>query len=303
MAELAFLACIEAGNLENQALLLFRSIRRYGGRFAKAPIHSFQPRQGSPLRPDSLEALKALDVHHHTDILNDRFIDYPISNKVFVCAWAERGLDEDILVFCDSDTIFVGEPSAFALDTQKAVALRPVDNRNRGSTGPGSKEDEYWQKLYEICGVSATPFVETTVDRTRIRAYWNAGLIVARRSHGLFQEWENDFLRLMEAGHVPSGQVTFMDQLALAGTLSRTPDIVETLDYRYNYPLPKRSLLQPSEQHAQFEDLIHVHYHRWFNKARFLHALRPPIDPRSEIFAWINEFLPFEPTIDTPLRF
>lgn len=297
---LAFLACVEPGNLENQGLLLFRSIRRFGGRFADAPIYSFQPRSGGPLRAETLRTMDELGVCHRTEVLNGRFPDYPISNKVFVSSWAEAHLDEDVLVFCDSDTIFVGEPQALELD--QGVAVRPVDHRNRGSKGPGSREDPYWRRLYEICGITAEPYVSTAIEGERIRAFWNAGLVAARRTTGLFHAWERDFLQLMDAGHLPGGQITFMDQLALAATLAREPGLVRQLDARYNYALPKRSVMRAPERDYQLEDLIHVHYHRWFNKPGFLGSLRPPLE-RDPIYGWLERFLPFEPLIETPTRY
>src|SRR5215813_5915876 len=44
--EVGFVACIERGVLETQALLLFESIRRYAGCFSGCPIYALSPRQG-----------------------------------------------------------------------------------------------------------------------------------------------------------------------------------------------------------------------------------------------------------------
>lgn len=301
--KIAFIACIENGNLENQALLLFRSIRKFAGKYKDAPIYSFQPRRGLPLKKDTLKVLEELDVMHNTEVLNTEFNHYPIGNKIFASARAEKLLKEDILVFLDSDTVIVNEPSDFDLPAGTVAAVRPVDNKNRGSTGPRDPNDEYWRKLYFICGAPEAPFVETTVDSKKIRAYWNAGLVVVRRSEGLFQRWKDDFLKLMKAGHIPKGQITFMDQLALAATLANVANGIRTLDYRYNYSLPKRPLLKEPYRTAELEDLIHIHYHRWFNKPGFLGALRPPLNRSSLIYTWISSFLPFHPIIDDPLRF
>lgn len=299
---LAYLACIESGNLENQALLLFRSIRKYGGRFRHAPVYAFQRRGSPPLKVDTMQTMEELCVRHRSEV-DDRFPDLPLVNKIFVTSWAETHLDEEILVFCDSDTIFVGEPTAFDLDKHVSAALRPVPQRKFGSSGPGCAEDEYWRRLYELCGVTNEPFVETTITRERIRAYWNSGLIVARRSEALFAQWEDDFLRLMKAGHVPPRQgKLFIDQLALSATLARARQEVRVLDARYNYQLPKRPIMPPPDRDYQLADLIHVHYHAWFNKPGYLETLRPPLDRESETYRWVSSFLPFQPTIDKALR-
>lgn len=300
---LAFISCIERGNLENQALLLFRSIRRFAGKYKNAPIYSFQARKGPRLKKDTLEMFDKLGVSHSTEILNDEFNHYPIGNKVFACARAEESVKEDILVFLDSDTVMLNEPIDFQLPAGTFAAVRPVDNKNRGSCGPTDPNDGYWQELYAICKVAEAPYIETVVDAKKIRAYWNAGLIVVRRTTGLFQQWKEDFQTLMKEGHIPGDRITFMDQLALAATFARVANRIRTLDYRYNYPLPKRPLLPEPYCRAELEDLIHIHYHRWFNKPEFLKLLRPPLDCQSPIYRWIASFLPFQPAIDDALRF
>lgn len=300
---LAFIACVESGNLENQALLLFRSIRKFAGHYKDAPIYSFQPRRGAPLRKDTLNLFEALEVTHSTEVLNAEFHHYPIGNKVFASARAEELLKEDILVFLDSDSVIVNEPRDLDLPAGTATAVRPVDHKNRGSTGPSDPNDGYWRRLYAICGAPEAPFLETGVSAQKIRSYWNAGLLAVNRSEGLFQRWKDDFLKLMQAGHVPKGQITFMDQLALAATLARVAERIRVLDPRYNYPLPKRPLLKEPYRTAELDSLIHIHYHRWFNKPGFLSLVSPPLNNRSPVYNWLSSWLPFQPTIDDPLRF
>ncbi|HHT9106475.1 MAG TPA: hypothetical protein ACFYD7_11470 [Candidatus Wujingus californicus] len=298
-----FIACVESGNLENQALLLFRSIRKYAGRYKNAPIYSFQPRNGKTLKEDTLKAFEDLGVMHSTEKLNTEFHYYPRANKIFACARAEEVSRQDIFVFLDSDTVVMNEPDSFELPNDMVAAVRPVDNKNEGSAGIDDPNDEYWKKMYLICGVPETPFVESVVDRKKIRSYWNSGLVVMRRSEGLFQQWRDNFIKLMQAKHAPGGRLAFVEQLSLSPTLAKVADKIKILDYRYNYPLPKRSLLVEPYRSAQLEDLIHIHYHRWFNKPGFLEMLMPPLNRHSEIYKWISSFLPFQPTINDPLRF
>jgi hypothetical protein len=306
---IAFIACVESGNLENQALLLFRSIRKYAGRFKESPIYSFQPRNGPPLNKNTIKAFEELCVEHNTELLNTHYDHYPIGNKIFASARAEEIKKEDILVFLDTDTVILNEPADFDIPADIAVAVRPVDSKNNGSTGPEDSNDSYWQRLYSICGVPEGQYVTTTIDNRRIRAFWNSGLIAVRRSECLFQQWKDNFIKLMKAGHIPKERITrkerltFMDQLALAPTLTNVSERLKILNYRYNYPLPKRPLMVKPYRDTALEDLIHVHYHRWFNKPDFLSLLRPKLNTGSEVFKWISGFLPFEPIIDKPMRF
>lgn len=307
--KIAFIACAEKGYLEDQTKLLCRSIRQFAGRYRESSIYTFQPREGTAVAPETLASFQDLDVTHITETINTTYPNYPIGNKIFICAWAERNLSEDIIVFLDSDTMFCNEPEAFALPDDVVAAVRPVDKKGRGSKGEKDPNDEYWQLLYNLCGVNSRPFVETTIYQERIRAYFNAGLIVGRRSAGLFQEWETNFLKLMEAAHVPTKRATQeatlnnMDQLSLAATLSDVMASVSILDERYNYPLPLRAINQSPLATAELSSLIHIHYHRWFRKPNFLRLLRPPLDPNDEIFTWIEPQLPLHPVLHDSLGF
>lgn len=299
----AFLVCVEKGNLENQAMLLCRSIRRFGGRFGNAPIHCFKPRQGPSLGLETMALFEQLHVSFHDEVLNPDFDCYPIFNKVFVCAWAERNLGEEILVFLDSDSAILQEPSDFFLPAGVAAAVRPVDRKNKASAGPRDRQEAYWQKLYDLTGVQARPFVQTAVNGQTIRGYWNAGLIVARRSAGVFGDWRRDFELLMKAKHFPphDGPLNNMDQFSLATSLSRIHPQVRTLDYRYNYNLQLRALYAPAERSADLAELVHIHYHLCFNQPDFLQTVDPPLDRHSAIYRWLNGYLPFHPVLEDPL--
>ena len=298
----AFIACVEHGKLEAQASLLFRSLRRYGGADRDARAVAFQPREGPPLDAATTSLFQELDVELITERLNVDFHHYPIANKVFASAWAERHLDVDVIVFLDSDTFFCGEPTELHLGAGASAAVRPVNRKNRGSAGPGDKNDAYWLELYRLLGVEPGRFCETAAERERIREYWNAGLIVARREDGVFARWERDFLTLMERQHIPKNGLNNVDQFSLAGTLTAYGDRVCVLDGRYNYPLPMRAELLEPLRSAPLEELRHVHYFRWFQKPGFLDALEPALPADSEMVAWLKGWLPLPPVDDDPGR-
>jgi hypothetical protein len=86
-----------------------------------------------------------------------------------------------------------------------------------------------------------------------------------------------------------------MDQLALAAVLARRWPKVALLDDRYNYPLPLRVRLQSPWRESQLSNLVHIHYHRWFNQPGFLRRLVPTLDPDDPVGQWLDEQLPFLP--------
>jgi hypothetical protein len=287
---IAFVACVERGELENKAILLCRSIRRFAGAYADAPIYTFQPREGTAISRETALQLADLGVCHSSERLNTDFAHYAIGNKIFASARAEQLASEDVLVFLDTDTVILDEPRAFELRDGIDAAVCPVDFhrstepesgddpfwlthfRRVGSSGPGDPMDAYWLRMYELLGIEARPFIDTACSGQRIRAYFNSGMIAVRRSAGLFAQWRDDFLTLMTAGHIPrNGPLHYMDQLSLAATLTRVWTRVTVLDRRYNHALPGRDLVREPLRSIGREALVHVHYNSMFDTvARWL---------------------------------
>jgi len=297
-----FLLCVERGPLEAQTLLCVESLRAFGGELAEAPVYAFAPRPGHEPAPATASALERLGVTVVAEALNPRLGDLPHTNKVFVAAWAEAELDADVLVFCDSDTVFLGPPVELGTGDWEA-AVRPVGAVNRGSTGAGHKNEEAWETIYRELGVSARPFVETAVGGERVRAYFNAGLVALRRSSGLGAAWRDATLRLLETPIAQQAPLRRqIDQLALGGILADRFERVEILPETYNFPLPKRVKLPARMQAYELADLIHVHGHQWLHLPGFLEEIRPPLDSASEAYRWLDERLPLEPTIEGPFR-
>ena len=48
-ASTTFVTCIESGGLEEQTIRLMKSLRKWGGKFADAPVYAVNPRFGVPL--------------------------------------------------------------------------------------------------------------------------------------------------------------------------------------------------------------------------------------------------------------
>jgi hypothetical protein len=300
VASIGLLIRVARGKLEAQSLLLVESVRAWGGTLARAPVYAFTSPEDSPSE-ETMERLSAHDVSQVELSLDSPYREPPVLNKVFVSAWAERELEHEVLAFVDSDTVFLDDPRELTLDGWLA-ATKPVGNsRTAGSTGPGDPNEPYWQRVYELLGVRSWPFVTTTVDRARIRAYWNTGLIAARRSAGLFQAWEEALVRLFEAGCVFKKPV-LMEQVAWAGVIADIHDRVRILPEEYNYPLPKRTLLPPGVRDLELDELVHVHYHRWGHLPGFLGEVRPPLDSGTDRYRWLEERFPLTPTIDEPFR-
>jgi hypothetical protein len=303
-----FLLCVERGPLESQTLLCVESLRRWGGEMADAPVYTFAPRPGSEPAAATVDRLGELGVQHVSEPLNTASPDLPHCNKVYVSAWAERELEHQVLVFTDSDTVFLHDPALLA-PAEWPAAARPVGQTNAGSTGEGHRNEPAWQALYDELGVKARPFLESNVEGERIRAYFNAGLLAVRRDTGILGEWRDALDRLLASSFAErhgGGRKQLrnqIDQLAFAGVVADRFEQMLILPATYNYPLPKRILQPPEMQALNLDDLVHVHGHRWLHLPGFLREVHPPLDESSERYRWLDSHLPLEPTIEGPFRF
>jgi hypothetical protein len=312
--DLAFVACIEAGILERQALLLFESIRAFGGALAECPIYALAPRAGLGVRGAALDRLEALHVEYIDEVLNTECFEYGSANRVLAAAHVERTTAHEILVVLDSDTLVMREPAAFLLPPDVDVALRPVDLKDMCTSGPGDPHDAYWRDLCRTCGVSYDdiPWALSYVDEARAKASYNGGLVVARTERRILRRWADFFLASVRAGLRPraaavavrsstgavEAQASRMwgsNQAALSLAVWSTTRRVLTLDPTYNYPLHLHEALG-DRRARDLDRLVHVHYHWLFDKDASAH--NPLTAPESTLAAEKTDWL----RARTPLR-
>jgi hypothetical protein len=295
--KLAFLGCVERGKLEDQTILLCRSIRQFGGAYRDAPIYTFQPRHGTEVGEPTLAVLGELGVVHISEVLNTAFADYGTLNKIFVCAYAERVLPETVLVFLDSDTVVTGEPAGLDLPPDVEIAIRPADSTHLNSRGPGDPLEAYWQRVFYDRGMDEVPFVETELGR-RVRAFFSAGLVAVRREAGVFREWADAFRQLADRGIVLDGLFARMDEVALTATVIRRFARARLLDLRYNYLVYRRPIMIPPLRQLLLSQVVHLHYRFAFYKPGFLRSVQPSLGLDGPVLPWLERYLPLQPTIE-----
>jgi hypothetical protein len=311
--DLAFVACIEAGVLERQALLLFESIREYGGVLADCPIYALAPRAGLGVGGETRGRLDALRVDYIDKVLNTECVEYGSANRVVAAAHIEGTTAHEVLVVLDSDTLVLREPEAFLLPRDVDVAARPVDCKGMCTSGPDDPHDAYWRKLCEICGVryDDIPWIQSYVDDVRSKASYNGGLVVVRSDRGILRRWSGFFLASVRAGLRPCAQAVAIrsstgavaapasrmwgsNQAALSLAMWSATRRVLALEPTYNYPLHLHEAL--GERRARdFNQLVHVHYHWLFEPDAI--ADNPITAPTStlatEKVAWLRARTPF----------
>src|SRR5262245_55970229 len=199
----AFVLCIERNAICAQALLLIESIRAFAGAHRDAEIWAVAPRPGLGVDATTRERLDALRVTYVEKPLNLACPEYASANRLYAAAWVARHAVATTLIVLDSDTLMLGEPELLGPLTD--VAARPVDVKGSTTSGPGDALEPYWVALCALAGqpIDILPFLETTVDRRRVRASYNGGYVVARRESGILESAAELFTRSVEIGLRP----------------------------------------------------------------------------------------------------
>lgn len=292
----AFVACIERGVLESQALLLFESIRRYTGRFRHCPIYAVSPRADHGISVSARSKLDELGVVHIDKILNVDCPEYGSANRVAAAAYVEQQHPHDTLVILDSDTLFLREPNEILLQPDVDVAVRPVAVKGMCTSGPTDPFDAYWRDLCRCCGVdyNQLPWTESFADRCRIKASYNAGLVIVRGKLGIMQRWSKFFFTSVREQlrpyahdrHFRSGagwvepaasRLWGSNQAALSLAIWSTTRNVKELEPTYNYQLTHHEQIARRLRKRVFPNLVHLHYH-WMLHDR---ASKNPLFDRS----------------------
>lgn len=311
--DVGFVACIEGGVLERQALLLFDSIRRWTGRFKDCPIYAFSPRADHAISSAGRARLDALAVHYDDRIINTGCVEYGPANRVAAGAYIEDRCAHEALIVLDSDTLFLREPTALELPADVDFLARPVDHRNASTTGDGHPLDRYWRELCARAGLDydALPWTRSFVDDARIKADYNGGLCVTRPARGVLRRCADLLFDSVRDGVFPrEDSVEFRagvgwvgpmgrrlwgsSQIALAIAAWSATSRVRELPATYNYPLHLHGHLDAPRAEAAFPHLVHVHYHWLFEPdALAENPLFHPFGPlRPEQREWLRAALP-----------
>jgi hypothetical protein len=278
--DIGFVACIEGGVLEAQALLLFESIRRYTGRFKNCSLYALSPRAGHQISTGARRRLDDLGAHYSDELLNTECPEYGSANRVAAAAYIEESRQHDVLVILDSDTLFLSEPGEFFLPPDIDAAVRPVDVKGMSTAGPEDSADAYWRDLCHCCGVDydEIPWSQSFVDGQRIKANYNGGLVVVRGGLGIMRRWADFFFKSVRQGLRPHangpsfragagwvepavGKLWGSNQAALSLAIWGSSRRVHELPPTYNYPLHLHGQIDRALIKTVFPKLLHIHYH------------------------------------------
>jgi hypothetical protein len=257
------IVCTEP-EFEWKSRLLIRSLRKYGGNFGNCDVISYSPRPDYKPSAACLADFKRLGVETQLHPLNTEFPFYGLSNKIFAMAHAEKHFGDSILLFLDSDKIFVDVPAFFSRLSSFDFAARPVDRCNIGAENfEDPKNGSFWRGIYDICGSRDCFYVETTIEKKRILAYFNSGMIAAPSEISLFSTWLGNFKKVWDSPLRPSTGNFFVEQSVLAASVAAVCKEIFILPRNYNIPVHMMNVWTPQELPQNCA--VSLHYHRMFD--------------------------------------
>jgi len=212
------ITCIEAGGLEDEVVLLARSLRQLGGRYADTPVVAVKARNGPAIRRSTRQALDQLAVTFVERPLNVRTPWWAHANKPAALVWAQSHATTPWVTWMDSDMLFLREPAAFAPPTGYDFIARPGEATDVASSGSDEKAS-FWHAVcaQQQLDFDRFPTIISFPDRKPIRAYWQAGIYTYARSSGFADAYARIMHDLL-AGSIGSkfAGVYHTDQVSLA---------------------------------------------------------------------------------------
>jgi hypothetical protein len=284
---------------ETNAMLLADSIRTFAGSLSRNPILYFTPKCPNQLSTAAKERLDSLNVVVIPFKVDSETLQFPLACDVFAAAAAESAVysQTDLLAWLGTNTVVLHEPEAFLLPKEKNLGYRPVHHTIVGSRYDQAV-DEFWTLVYHYCKVPQDRIfpMETHINGTRIRPYFNAGMLVTRPHKRLLQVWRNTFfdsyqkLPFQELYEKNDLYKIFIHQALLSGVILskfETNELTE-LPSTYNYPLHLHTKditdHRPSfiEEVATFRHESFYHDEEWIRK----------MPAKQQLKQWLAERIP-----------
>jgi hypothetical protein len=254
-----------------QAMVLAKSLRTFGGDMKEAPFWLYLPAESSELIGKIGPRSSPLNIEVRTSPTPEAAMDYYYSGKTFAAGNAEGAAAGNFktLAWLDADNIIVQEPKAFLLKDGVYFGWRPVMLKLIGSDYHKTP-DTFWARLYEKLSVKPESIfpITTAVDNEQIRAYFNAGILIVRPERGILRKWPAFFEKLYSdpfyQGECKKDvkKRIFLHQTALAGAVLNVlkRDEMVCLDGKYNYPFFFFDKYPVEKQFKSLDDAITIRH-------------------------------------------
>ncbi len=288
----AIVTCVEAGYLETQTIRMIESLRRWGGRMAKVPVIAVTPRFGPPIAASTLERYRQLGVTYLRVPATSKYAWYNFMNKPAALLAAQKAVTVDSMIWLDADILIVGEPWDLLLGLHEDFAACPTE-KNVATTGPGDPYHPYWVAMCEAIGISIddVPWVDEFRDQTKIRAYFNGGVISYRPASGYGTAYLEATERILDAKiQIPSDGIFYHEQAAVGLAMAKHKIRWRVLSESCNYHFGSST-----RQHVdpdKFRTAKVLHYHRSMQSDRWDAFLKSFESDYPEVLQWLRPFGP-----------
>lgn len=285
--------CIEAGHIELDVLSMVRSLRKWGGPLANAPVVAVTPRMGPPLRSESKRAMKDLGIQHVTTNAAQvhRYNWNGFLNKPITLVAAAPHIHTEHALWLDGDIIIAKTPQAL-LEDDEIEFMACVEEMGPISTGPADKFDSFWVKAAAAQGIAEKDIAWVTApfSQKKIRSYINSGVFRYKTKQGLEEDYLRGFERLLDARIMPKDDPSIFlhEQISLALTVGGRKRPYRELPMEYNFHVePVYETLYRPEDYGK---AVVFHYHRALrspeHRARFIDLVK---DIRPDIAQFVRE--------------
>ena len=276
MQKLIFTTLALSGKSELDTLLMVKSIRTFGGDLAANPIWIMVPKKSGTLSTPVQEKLSHLNAKIIFFEVASEILNFPFATKIVAAAFAEDRANghNKKLIFMDSDTLVLQEPTEFLIADDKSLGYRPVHHKLIGSAW-NEELDSFWKLIYEVCDVSdENIFPMMTHTGEQIRPYFNAGMFILRPERGLLAQWKDVFLKWYRQPefrtYYEKDQLyaIFIHQAIFTGVLLHNlkPDEMQELSPRINYPLHLHKDIPVKQRPITINELITTRYEGIFDE-------------------------------------
>ena len=298
-----FLFCVESGHFESQTLLVIESLRRFGGRFANAPVLAITPRLGPSLTRNTLRRFDELEVTYIRQDVRHPYSWYCYMNKALAAMLAaEEYASTEQIIWLDSDILITGEPELLWLEPDIDFAICSTD-KNVGTSGPNDKNEPYWLALSEYYGIDINqlPWVVTEFEQKRVRFRLHSGVFAFRRNSGLGK----GFLKACE--QMFDSRVAYSDKIPFPGDDVALAFAVVLLNLRWRLlPLSYNYEMLPESPMYRRENLLSariLHYHSAMTSpSTCAWALTEIESQLPDLYKWLKDRVPLNPKVGGPHR-
>jgi hypothetical protein len=281
---------------ETDTLLLVESIRSFAGALSEQPVWVFTPESNQQISSSTTQRLEELDVYLIVFEIDDSKLPFFFADTIQSVAFAESMAERDteLLAWLDANTLVLSDPKAFLLPDNKSLGYRPVHHTLIGSRY-NEPLDPFWAEIHQSCKVPQDRIfpMQTHIDATQIRPYFNAGMLITRPTNRLLRIWHDTFFELyrkpdcQQFYQQDKRYEIFVHQAVLSGVILSLFPIEELheLPYTYNYPLHLLGKDVSETRPSALEDLVTVRHERFYQNPNWQEI----IPAKKALKTWIAE--------------